>query len=80
MRLSLSQEVIEEGREHPFVEALVKEFRSRHDELLGKLRDGLSSGASEHLLRAQAGRAAELWEVIRLIMKVEGQDERNQHL
>lgn len=75
MRLSLSQELIDEGREHPFTEALVKELRVMHDVLLDKLRDGLANDGSEGLLRAQAGRAAALAEVIRLIKTTEGQDE-----
>lgn len=75
MKWSLTQDLIDEGREHPFVEALVKELRSRHDELLDKLRDGLSNDGSEPLLRAQAGRAAAFADVIRLIRTTEGQDE-----
>lgn len=72
----LSQETIEAGREHPFVQALLREFKER---LVG-LRDTLvvSAGvgnAGERYLYQTGGRAFQLDEVIRVIQSAKGAQE-----
>ena len=66
----VSQRVIEEGRSHPFVEALVRELRARRAVVLTKLTDAaanaIDSTESPRLYQL-AGRAASYEEVIRLI-------------
>ena len=73
----LSREVVESGREHPFVQALLRELRDR----LHGLRDSLvmaagtsqHEGADRHLCQL-GGRAFQLNEVVWMIAKAEGMD------
>ncbi len=72
----LSQETIESGREHPFVQALLREFADR----LQGLRDtlvmagGTGDSGARHLYQI-GGRAFQLNEVIRIIKTAKGAEE-----
>ncbi len=66
----ISQRMSEEGRAHPFVEALVREIRARRVGVLTKLQEAAASAsdaAESPRLYQLGGRAASYEEVIRLI-------------
>lgn len=71
MITSLKQEVIEEGREHPFVEALVKELGAR----LKKYRDQLEAQAPPERICWLQGGAAATRVALDMIQKAEGEHE-----
>jgi hypothetical protein len=71
----LKQEVIEEGRGHPFVESVVWMLRQRYQALHELLESHTISGQPEAAIYSTGGRAAEVNFLIALITKTEGQAE-----
>lgn len=67
----LGAETIEDGQEHPFTEALVRELVKRRTTAL-HLLEGSTPSTSEAYLRTHAARAAAFKEVIDLINGVRG--------
>lgn len=69
----LSQEVVESGKEHPFVQALLTELEGRLGNLLNTLQNAAGVGDGTHQRLCQlGGRAVELADVIRTINNVQG--------
>jgi len=71
----LSKELIEEGRGHPFVEALVSSLAQQHQSLLELLEGHTISGQPQNQLYVTGGRAFEVRNLINLITKTEGRAE-----
>jgi hypothetical protein len=72
---NLKENVIEEGREHPFVRALVNEVRSMQLVAQAAVVGMAASGGNEWQLRCNAGRAVAFADVLRLIEKAKGVEE-----
>lgn len=69
----LSADAIESGKEHPFVQALLRELKVRLINTEQVLRNEAGHGDVSHQRLCQlGGRAAELWAVIRLIDETKG--------
>lgn len=65
---------VEEGRDHPFVQALLNEMHRRHEQLLETL-EGVASGGDEsqrYYVYTLGARAAELRRAIQLIEDAKG--------
>jgi hypothetical protein len=76
----LKHELIEEGRGHPFVEALVASLRERRAALLNELEGIAASGGDESpygtgYIYALGGRAREVRTVVDMIQNTKGMDE-----
>lgn len=71
----LSEELVEEGRGHPFVEALLVDLRARQATLAMQLAGNAADGAGNEKLWPTGGRMAELAHVIRLITTTKGSQE-----
>jgi hypothetical protein len=57
----LNQETINDGLEHPFVRAVLKELRQRHAEMLERLeRVGADGSSQASYMYCLAGRASEI--------------------
>ena len=67
----LSAGLVEEGKEHPFVEALVGELRARRLSALTAVV-GLAHSGSDLTIRHHASRAHELTEVLSIIERAKG--------
>lgn len=73
MLAKLSQETIDSGRDHPFVQALLRELKERYQGLRDTLMSAAGIGdAGERHLHQLGGRAFQLNEVIRTIESVQG--------
>lgn len=68
----LKQEVIEEGRGHPFVEALVRDVQQRRATLINELVGAASSGFEHGTVCGLGGRARGLGDVLQLITSAHG--------
>ncbi len=68
----LKQEVIEEGREHPFVQVLVANLRKRHANWQSELTAAACTGVEAGTLGSLAGRAREAQEIVRIITDTTG--------
>lgn len=68
----LKQEVIEEGRGHPFVEALVKDLRQRRQNLVNELVGTASAGFDHGTVCGVAGRARAMGDILQLITATAG--------
>lgn len=71
----LTEDQIEEGRSHPFVQALIRELARRHLDMLNVLEDRCAMANAEGSIYAAGGRAAELRAVIALITTAKGRPE-----
>lgn len=72
----LKKEIVEEGRAHPFVEALVSTLVQRHAEILNLLEAQAAAGTSSHaLIGSTGGRAFEVRNLIALISTTQGREE-----
>ena len=71
----LKKEILEEGRSHPLVEALLSTLQVRLQVLHDNMEGAAASGNPETHLYVLGGRANEVRNVIALITKTEGRDE-----
>lgn len=71
----LSVDLVEEGRAHPFVEALVAEMSVAHANRLHELEAKAASGDTDGTCAALGGRCAELRHWLRIINGATGVDE-----
>ena len=69
---NLSQRVIEEGREHPLVRALVRGLERRLGEVTEKLEVYAEQAGNSGHIYALGGRVAELKNILRIIEDTEG--------
>ena len=72
----LDAETVDEGKQHPFVVALMKELRAKYDTAVSdcvyaSAHNTLTDGA----LRSRLGRASALLETMELIAKAKGRTE-----
>ncbi len=74
---TLPAEVIEEGRGHPFVMALVEDLRREQRQLEVSLRDAMATPNGNHVDRCHvlAGRAQQVRDVLIRIQRADGQRE-----
>jgi hypothetical protein len=73
---ALKQEVVEDGREHPFVVALVHELRKRLADYHFQLEGAASSGGEQMpRIYSLGGGAREVRSTIQLIEQAEGEKE-----
>lgn len=68
----LSAETVEEWKEHPGTEALLRDLASRHTDQLRNLEQLAAAGEYHGRVNATGGRCAELREVIRMIREAKG--------
>jgi hypothetical protein len=71
----LPAEVVLQGREHPFVVALVKELRVKRESALLEVEGIATSNAVDGAVRAVLGRCRAIHEVIRMIEQAKGKAE-----
>lgn len=71
----LGADVVEEGKNHPFVQALRVELAHRHRQCAKLLEAKSAAGEGHAVLAGLGGRAAELRSVMELIARTEGIDE-----
>lgn len=64
---ALNEDVTEEGREHPFTEALIADLLTRRRDLYRSMESHADAGQDKNLMLAKAARAAEVTNTLRLI-------------
>lgn len=74
MIAKLPAHLVEEGKEHPFVTAVVRELTVKRGLALGAIEGGALAGTAE-ALRYHAARATAFKEVIEMIDNAKGSEE-----
>lgn len=72
---SLSEDSVQDGKAHPFVEALIEAIRERMTTWMVRAVDTAEKGEGTQRLGALAGRACEAKEIMLLIQNAKGKPE-----
>lgn len=73
--LPLSVHLVEEGKEHPFVQAVIRELKVLEHDAQKKTIGYGWNGGSEWQMRTHAARATTLTDVLRILQNSIGKDE-----
>ena len=77
VQLPLSPRLVEEGKEHPFVQVVVNQLKIIHQDAVNKTVGYGWNGGSDWQMRTHAARAVAIAEALRLIQNSVGTEDQD---